>query len=58
MIKSLLATVHKQIADRRRYRHALAEIDSLSPRDLTDMRGDWAEMRYQAWESVYGRVEA
>ena len=36
----------------------IAEIDALSTRDLLDIRGDWAEMRHQAWEAVYGRVEA
>ena len=58
MLKTLFASVRKQLADHRRYRHALAEIDALSTRDLLDIRGDWAEMRRQAWESVYGRVEA
>ncbi len=58
MLKTFFATVHKQIADYRRYRHAVAEIDALTTRDLLDMRGDWAEMRRHAWEDVYGRAEA
>ena len=58
MIKALIASVQKQLADHRRYRSALAEIDALSNRDLVDMRGNRDEMRYHAWASVYGRNEA
>ena len=54
MFKSLIASVQKQIADRRRYLRAIAEIDALSPRDLTDLRADAGEMRYQAWAEIYG----
>ena len=54
MLKSFFADVQKQFADRRKYRNALREIDKLTTRDLVDMRGDWAEMRLQAWQSVYG----
>ncbi len=58
MIKTLLATVQKQIADRRRYRVALAEIDALSTRDLVDLRADRDEMRFHAWNEIYGRSHA
>ena len=58
MIKSLIATVQKQIADRRRYMRAVAEIDALSSRDLSDLRADPSEMRRQAYEEIYGRATA
>ncbi len=58
MFRTLIATVQKQISDRRRYLHAIAEIDSLSTRDLIDMRADAAEMRHQAWTSIYGQPQA
>lgn len=58
MFKTLFATVHKQIADRRRFRVAVAEINALSNRDLVDLRADRAEMIHHAWEAVYGRSEA
>ena len=58
MFKTLFANVQQQIANRRRYLAAIAEIDMLSPRDLVDMRADAAEMRYHAWCSIYGQPEA
>lgn len=58
MIKSLIATVQKQIADRRRYMRAVAEIDALSSRDLSDLRADPTEMRRQAYAEIYGRATA
>jgi uncharacterized protein YjiS (DUF1127 family) len=58
MLKNLFATVQKQIADYRRYRRAIAEIESLSQRDLADMRGDQTEMCRQAWYEVYGAGKA
>ncbi len=57
MFKAFFTNLRKQLADRRRYRKSLAEIDALSARDLVDIRGDWAEMRHQAWEAVYGQAK-
>ncbi len=56
MIKSLIATMQKQIADRRRYLAAVAEIDALSALDLADMRADPLEMRRLAYLEVYGHA--
>ena len=58
MIKSLIASVQKQIADRRRYMRAVAEIDALSSRDLSDLRADATDMRRQAYAEIYGRASA
>jgi hypothetical protein len=54
MFKTIIATVQKQISDRRRYLRAIAEIDSMSQRDLSDIRADPAEMRQQIWNDIYG----
>ena len=55
MIKSLIATMQKQFADRRRYLDMVAEIDALTPSDLADLRADPIEMRRVAYLDVYGR---
>jgi hypothetical protein len=54
MFKTLIANFQKQLADRRRYNRAIAEIEALTQRDLADMRGDPIEMRRQAYIAVYG----
>ena len=41
-------------ARRARYRCLVAEIESLTERDLTDIRGDRSEMLFQAYAEVYG----
>ncbi len=56
MIKSLIAAVQKQLADRRRYLSLVAEIESLTPHDLADLRADPVEMRRAAYINVYGRA--
>ncbi len=58
MIKSLIAAVQKQLADRRRYMRLVAEIDSLTPTDLADLRADPIEMRRAAYIDVYGQSAA
>ena len=56
MIKSLISTFRKQIDDRRRYNRALAEIESLTQRDLADLRADPIEMARHAYASIYGKA--
>ena len=58
MIKSLIAAIQKQLADRRRYLSLVAEIDSLTPHDLADLRADPIEMRRAAFADVYGHSAA
>ena len=54
MIKAIVANLQRQLADRRRYRRAIAEIDSMTPRDFADLRADPIEMYRHAWIEVYG----
>lgn len=54
MLKAIVANFQRQLADRRRYLRAVAEIDTLSARDLADLRADPAEMRRHAWQEIYG----
>ena len=58
MLKTLVSTVQKQISNRRRYLQAVAEIDTLTNRDLADLRADPHEMRRLAWLQVYGDSHA
>lgn len=56
MIKTLIASFRKHLDDRRRYSRALAEIESLSQRDLADMRADPIEMARHARDSIFGKA--
>ena len=56
MIKSLITSVRKHLDDRRRYARALAEIESLTQRDLADMRADPVEMARTAYTHIFGRA--
>ena len=56
MISSLIATIRKRLEDRRRYNRAIAEIESLNLRDLSDMRADPVEMARAAYANIYGKV--
>ena len=47
--------VRSILAKRHRYAQMAHEIESLSERDLADIRGDRAEMLHQAHEMVYGK---
>ena len=42
------------IARRAKYMRLVAEIENLSDRDLSDIRGDRSEMLFQAYVEVYG----
>ena len=58
MIKQILASLQKQITDRRAYNRALAEIDALSARELADLRADPIDMRRQVYQAIYGGQRA
>ena len=58
MIKAIVANLQRQLADHRRYRRAIAEIDAMTPRDLADLRADPTEMYRYAWQEVYGNRAA
>lgn len=54
IFSNLVAKTQKQIAKRKQYNRLVAEIESLSPRDLSDLRADRSEMLYHAYRRVYG----
>lgn len=54
MIKMLITSLRKQIADRRRYNRAIAEIEALTQRELSDMRADPVEMARHVHAEIYG----
>ncbi|MCW6509015.1 hypothetical protein [Lichenifustis flavocetrariae] len=54
MIKTLISTFQARLVKRREYLRLIAEIESLNARDLQELRADPAQMRQDAWHSVYG----
>ncbi len=56
MIKTLIASLRKHIEDRRRYNRAMAEIETLSQRDLADMRADPVEMARHVYADIFGKA--
>ncbi len=58
MIKSVINSLRKQIEDRRRYQRAVAEIETLTQRDLAYLRADPVEMARHAYVSIYGKAAA
>ncbi|MGE0501065.1 MAG: hypothetical protein AB7I79_05310 [Rhizobiaceae bacterium] len=44
-----------RFARRRRYNRMIAEIESMTQRDLADINGNRADMMRHAWVEVYGR---
>jgi hypothetical protein len=54
IFSSLIALASDRIAKRRRYNRMVDEIESLSARDLADIRGDKTEMLRHARHQVYG----
>jgi hypothetical protein len=54
IIDSLMSRARASIAKRRHYSRLVAEIDSLSSRDLADLRADRSEMLYQVRKQIYG----
>jgi hypothetical protein len=51
---SLIAHLKDRLAKRAQYRRLVAEINSLSSRDLVDLRADRTDMLRGAWQEVYG----
>lgn len=49
-----IAIAKESIAKRRRYNALVAEIQSLTSRDLADFNGNRSEMLYHAYREVYG----
>lgn len=56
MIKSLITSVRKHMDDRRRYAQVIAEIESLTQRELADMRADPTEMARTAYVNIFGKA--
>lgn len=54
MILDIVSRARDSIARRRRYNQLVNEIESLSDRDLADIRGSRSEMLYQARKQIYG----
>jgi len=54
MFDNLLSRARQSIDRRRRYNQLVSEINSLSERDLADMRANRAEMLYQVCKQIYG----
>jgi len=53
-LNNLFSRAAKVIDKQRRYHRAVAEINSLTSRDLADMRGDRSEMLYWARRDILG----
>ncbi|MGO4834087.1 hypothetical protein AB4144_17650 [Rhizobiaceae sp. 2RAB30] len=54
IFSTLVARTQDRLAKRAKYRRLVAEIESMSTRDLVDLRADRSEMLHQAYRSVYG----
>ena len=54
IFQNLVARTQDRIAKRRHYNRLASEIESLTPRDLADLRADRGEMLRHAYMSVYG----
>jgi hypothetical protein len=53
---SLIARLQDRLAKRARYLRLVSEIQSLTSRDLADVRGDRTDMLAQAYREVYGET--
>jgi|tagenome__1003787_1003787.scaffolds.fasta_scaffold19484062_1 hypothetical protein len=54
LFATLIANLHDRLERRRRFRALVAEIESLSSRDLADIRGDRTDMLRDAHRQIYG----
>jgi len=54
MFSSLVHRTRDRIQKRRRYNQLVAEIESLSDRDLADLNSNRAEMLYHVRREIYG----
>jgi hypothetical protein len=55
ILATVIARLQDYLAKRREYNRLVADIQSLSHRDLVDMRGDRTEMLHAAYQQVYGQ---
>lgn len=53
-LNSLISRAQDRIEKQRRYYRAVAEINSLTNRDLADMRADRSQMLYWARKDILG----
>lgn len=54
IFSNIVARTQDRLSKRAKYRRLVAEIESMSTRDLVDLRADRSEMLHQAYRSVYG----
>ena len=54
IFSNLVTKARGRLDRRRRYNRLVSEIQSLSSRDLADMRGDRTEMLRHAYRQIYG----
>lgn len=54
ILSNIVARTKDRLAKRNRYKRLVAEIESLSTRDLADISGNRAEMLRHAYMEVYG----
>lgn len=55
IFSNLVKHTKSRIEKRMRYSRLVAEIESLTHRDLADIGGDRSEMLRHAWLDVYGK---
>lgn len=53
-VQNIISRVRSHLERQRRYRDAVAEINSMSNRDLADIRGNREEMLYAARRDILG----
>lgn len=53
-LSHLVNRTRSRIEKRRRYNRLVAEINSLTDRDLADFNGDRSEMLHSAYREIYG----
>jgi len=54
LLTTLIVRLQESLARRVRYHRLVAEIESLSQRELVDLRADRADMIAAAYRQVYG----
>ncbi len=55
MFGTFITQARNRLEKRQRYNRMVAEIQSMSPRDLADINGNRSEMLFHAYREVYGR---
>lgn len=54
IFQNLVARAHDRLEKRRQYQRLVGEIEGLTDRDLSDIRGDRSDMLRAAYRQVYG----